>query len=143
MIRLAKTALAEYEPVVRKIANKYAPDADLAADAMQEARIALATLDISNVRSNLDSFVRMVIRNSVLSTLNSYNTGDWYSGRTRQGEQHPARYIRIDALMDMEGVQISEDGQLLPGVDRFDQDADGFNYTFADGGAVQLLYLGG
>ncbi|HEX7119406.1 MAG TPA: hypothetical protein VF212_11490 [Longimicrobiales bacterium] len=107
--------IEKYEPVIRKIAAKYTWDIGLQEDCQQEARMALLTVFPERVTTNLDAYCRNVIRNSVLSYLTSYRTGDIYSGRTvwRGGEKvhDPPRYASLDQLVAF-GMQVDEDGNI-------------------------------
>lgn len=131
--------MARYETVIQSIAAKTcAVDDDLRNDVMQEARIALLTLrpqvvqgfeqftsgelDPKQWQKRLDSYCGNVIRNSILSYLDSYAKGNWYSGRTRHVRDRvtgrtkkvhlPPRYSSLDELVDVYGAQVGEDGQI-------------------------------
>jgi hypothetical protein len=134
-----QTATQRYESVIQSIAAKYcSTDEDLRQCLMQEARIALLTvrpeaikgfsdwadghIDDKQWQKKVDSYCGNVIRNSILSYLDSYATGNWYIGRTRHirdrstGKSRkvhmPPRYSSLDELVDHYGAQIDEDGQI-------------------------------
>jgi hypothetical protein len=140
--------VASYETVIRKIAAKAcARDEALREDVCQEARIALATirpnairgydpaingpLSVKNVPAVVDRFCRNVARNSILSYLNSYATGSWYSGRKRTNKNKrtgivttrhlPARFRSLQDLVDA-SFDIDERGNVVTG-----KDDDGFH----------------
>lgn len=111
--------VASLEPVIRKIAQKLTSDEDMQEDCKQEARVALCTIRPENIVGNRDAYVRNVIRNSMLKYLASYNTGDWYSGRTvyRESEDGstirryvPPRFASFDLLADEFGMEVDEHG---------------------------------
>lgn len=126
--------IQRYEADIEAIAMKYCTaDDDLREDVKQEARVGLATscpesVDafepyarglISEEQWNkaLDRYCRNVIRNSILSYLDSYPKGNWYIGRTRQvkdkrtGEAHkvylPPRFSSLDELTEL-GMEVDE-----------------------------------
>lgn len=128
--------IATLEPLVAKIAMKYASmDDSLREDCIQEARIALATVhperiewyktgDLADtgVQAMLERYLRNVIRNAVLSYLDSYSKGNWYVGRTRTVRDQrtgdlkkvytPPRFASLDALTDEFGMQVGEDYEI-------------------------------
>jgi hypothetical protein len=128
-----------YEPVIQSIAAKFCEsDEDLRQDLIQDAMINLLTvrpetvkgydewvegkLDDKKWQKRLDSYCGNVIRNSILSYLDSYVTGNWYIGRTRHIRDRktgktrkihlPPRYSSLNTLMDEFGAQIDEEGQI-------------------------------
>lgn len=133
---------AEYctglEKVIIKIAAKFTTDDALREDCAQEARIGLYTLHPSKIRlyqkyvsgeidektwlKQLDKYCRNVIRNSVLSYLDSLKTGSWYMGRTRRVKNRRTglrvkshvgpRYSSLDELVEDSGLQIDEHGNI-------------------------------
>lgn len=102
-----------YENIIQAISHKYTNDPDIREDCQQNARIALSSLDIERIRRNKDAYCRKVIRNTVLSTLSSYTTGEWYTGRTVAGEKQYPRYQRIDHLLESGAVQIDTHGNIF------------------------------
>jgi DNA-directed RNA polymerase specialized sigma subunit len=133
------TTMRRYEPVIRSIAAKYCvADEDLQQDLMQDARMALLVVRPEDIRGydewqqgeiddrkwqkRVDSYCGNVIRNSILSTLDSYATGNWYIGRTRHIRDRvtgkakkvhmPPRYSSLDELVDEFGFQIDEEGKI-------------------------------
>jgi hypothetical protein len=91
----------------------------------------------------LDKYCRNVIRNSILSYLDSYPKGDWYIGRTRQvrdkktGEVTkvylPPRFSSLDQLTEEFGAQIDEGGNLTWTTDaEGGRGTRGFRSTHAD-----------
>lgn len=133
---------AEYcltlEKAITKIAAKFTTDEALREDCAQEARIGLYTLHPSKIRlyekflageidektwkKQLDKYCRNVIRNSVLSYLDSLKTGSWYMGRTRRVKNRRTglrvkshvgpRYSSLDELVEDSGLQIDEHGNI-------------------------------
>jgi len=123
-----------YETTIEKIAVKYCSvDEDLRNDVKQEARIALRTVFPNRIRGYetltseswfqaLDRYCRNVIRNSILSYLNSYPKGNWYIGRTRHVKDRatgatrkvymPPRFSSLDELVDNYGMQVDESGSV-------------------------------
>lgn len=132
------TYCLELERAITKIAAKYTTDEALREDCAQEARIALYTLHPSKIRlyekflsgeidektwkKQLDKYCRNVIRNSVLSYLDSLKTGSWYMGRTRRVKNRRTglrvkshvgpRYSSLDELVEESGLQIDEHGNI-------------------------------
>jgi hypothetical protein len=131
--------VAKYRRSIEKIATKYCvADEALRDDVMQEAHIALATVYpetvhgfedfVTGVSSDdtwakaLDRYCHNVIRNAILSYLDSYAKGNWYIGRTRYvkdkrtGETRkvylPPRFSSLDELVDDHGMQVDEHGAL-------------------------------
>lgn len=131
--------IAGYESVIAAIAAKYcSDDRDLQEDCRQEARLALLTVFPERVNGyaayiagelsedawfkNLSRYCRNAIRNSILSYLTSWKTGNWNVGRSRTiidkvtGERtkvyQPARFSSLDALTEDSGMQIDEQGQI-------------------------------
>lgn len=127
----------KYETVIHQIALKYcAVDEALREDVMNEARIGLATVHPETVagfeayvtgrmpeeewQSCLEKFCKQVVRNSILSYLDSYRTGNWYIGRTRHVRDRqtgksrkvylPTRFSSLDELVDDYGMQIDSEG---------------------------------
>jgi hypothetical protein len=121
-----------FERVIIKIVQKFAAtDESLQMDCAQEARIALATIRPERIvgynridlteqqrKGYLDRYMRNVIRNAVLSYLDSYSKGNWYIGRTRyvkdkeSGEVRrvymPPRFSSLDMLVEEHGMQVDE-----------------------------------
>lgn len=141
--------IERFEKVIRSITVKYTQEEGLREDCAQDARIALLHVWPVHVRgyekyvdgeytdeewqANLDRYCRNVIRNTVLSSLDSLNSGDWYSGRTRRNldrntgkvrrEHKPARYESLDVLQDSGTYQIDEFGEVISSVPPpFEQD---------------------
>lgn len=131
--------IQRFEPEIHKIALKYmVVDEGLREDTMQEARIALATLraekcdqfepyvrgeiTVDQWNSALDRYCRNAIRNSILSYLDSYASGNWYIGRTRSVKDKrtgrsrkvylPPRFSSYDELTDEYGMQVDTDGNI-------------------------------
>lgn len=128
--------VATFEPVIRTVAQKYCvSDEALQEDCAQEARIALATVRPERVsgymkegqteearEAALQRYLRNVIRNAVLSYLDSYSKGNWYIGRSRSvrdartGLSHriyfPPRFSSLDTLVDEHGMQVDESGEI-------------------------------
>jgi hypothetical protein len=126
------------ERTIVKIAAKYTTDEALREDCAQEARIGLYTLHPSKIRlyekfisgeidektwkKQLDKYCRNVIRNSVLSYLDSLKTGSWYMGRTRRVKNRRTgqrvkshvgpRYSSLDELVEDSGLQVDEHGNI-------------------------------
>jgi hypothetical protein len=126
------------EKAITKIAAKFTTDEALREDCAQEARIGLYTLHPSKIRlyekflsgeidektwkKQLDKYCRNVIRNSVLSYLDSLKTGSWYMGRTRRVKNRRTgqrvkshvgpRYSSLDELVEDSGLQIDEHGNI-------------------------------
>lgn len=127
-----QTYAQSFERVIIKIAQKYCSNDDsLRQDAEQEARIALATIrpesivgynreDLTDTQRNgyLDRYMRNVIRNAILSYLDSYSKGNWYTGRTRHIKDRqtgvsrrvylPPRFSSLDMLVEEHGMQVDE-----------------------------------
>jgi hypothetical protein len=123
-----------YEKIIQAIAAKYcASDESLREDCMQEARIALLTVFPEKIngfgtlpevewRRGLDRYCRNVIRNSILSYLDSYPKGNMYIGRHRHVKNKksglnerkylPPRFSSLDELTDNHGMQIDENGAI-------------------------------
>lgn len=129
--------IQRFEPAIMRITSKYCPVESLREDCHQEARIALLSVFPENINGceeynrgeitpeawdiKIGKYCRNAIRYSILSYLDSYNTGDWYVGRTRRvlnehGERvkvHTApRFSSLDELVDDHGMQIDEDGNM-------------------------------
>jgi hypothetical protein len=131
--------ILRFEPVIVAIALKRcSSDEDMRDDVMQEARIALATTYPEQVKGfeaycrgeitesqwheALDRYCRNVVRNSILSFLDSYATGPWNMGRTRHvrdrktGQSRkvylPPRFSSLDELVDDYGMQVDETGAI-------------------------------
>jgi DNA-directed RNA polymerase specialized sigma subunit len=113
--------IATYETEIEKIATKYCSrDEFMRDDVRQEARIALLSVFPEEVRGSLDNYCRNVIRNSILSYLDSYSKGNWYDGRTRtvrdaqtgkkRKVHRPARFTSLDALVEDKGMQVDTSG---------------------------------
>lgn len=128
----------KFEQLIQAISAKYTCDEHLREDCQQEARIALLTIFPSQVRAyaaysngdipkkqwenHLDSYCRNVIRNSILSYLDSLKTGCWYIGRTRRviskvtGEREKVhllpRYSSFNQLQEEHGLDIDTEGEL-------------------------------
>lgn len=127
--------IKSYEPEIEAIAIKYCTsDEDLREDVKQEARVGLATTFPEQVddfegyvrgriaeeqwNKALDRYCRNVIRNSILSYLDSYPKGNWYIGRTRHVKDKrtgnttkvylPPRFSSLDEMSEM-GMQVDED----------------------------------
>lgn len=127
--------ITRFEPEIEAIAIKYCTtDEDLREDVKQEARVGLATTFPEQVDGfelyargqisedqwdkALDRYCRNVIRNSILSYLDSYPKGNWYIGRTRHVKDKrtgdtkkvylPPRFSSLDEMSDM-GMQVDED----------------------------------
>jgi DNA-directed RNA polymerase specialized sigma24 family protein len=141
---LSPTFVATYTPVFRRIAHKSVRNQALREDCVQQAFLALLTEvsdDAFAASTNPDAFVRMVARNTMLSYLKSYRTGDWYTGRTwgKEVKQfYRARFVHIDALVDRGDVQIDSTGHLRPG-ETADRDAYFYTRTLADGTVAVVL----
>jgi hypothetical protein len=128
-----------YERMIQKISTKYcSADDSLREDVMQEARVAIACTRPEDcegfeqyVRGELTDlqwqkalkrYIHNIIRNSILSYLDSYPKGNWYIGRTRSmkdkktGESRkvylPPRYSSLDFLVDEHGMQVDEHGNI-------------------------------
>lgn len=127
-----------FEQVIQQITNKYCSDVSMRPDCHQEARIALLTIYPHNVNGyseyilgnigeeewgiRVDKYCRNVIRNTILSFLDSLKTGNWYVGRTRRtlnkytGEKEkqyiPPRYSSLNELVDVHGMEVDEDGNI-------------------------------
>lgn len=123
-----------YEKIIQAIAVKYcAADESLREDCEQEARIALLAQWPEKIRGivgltgteydkALDRYCRNVIRNAILSYLDSYPKGNWYIGRNRHvknaktGENTkvylPPRFSSLDELTDDFGMQVDENGAI-------------------------------
>lgn len=128
-----------YERMIEKISTKYcSADDSLREDVMQEARVAVAcaraedcTAFESYLRGEITEeqwqkallrYIHNIIRNSILSYLDSYPKGNWYIGRTRSmkdkktGEVRkvylPPRYSSLDFLIDEHGMQVDEHGNI-------------------------------
>lgn len=127
--------VASLEPLIEWISLKYCSrDEALREDACQEARIALYTIFPEEVRASLNKplttsweeflerFCGRVIRNSILSMMDSYPKGPWDIGRTRSMKDRktgntkkvylPPRYTSLDYLMDEHGMQVDEHGAI-------------------------------
>lgn len=110
-----------YEPVIRAIVQKYTQDTELRKDCAQEARIALWGIRPTQVSGNLDAYCRNAIRNSVLTYLQSYRTGDWYTGRSdprangRRRRPNLSRYVRLDELTSVLQIDRKHRIWLRPG----------------------------
>lgn len=130
--------IQQFEPIIKAIATKYCSDEDMRQDCEQEARIALLTVLPERIRGyqryvdgeisedewayRLARYCHNVIRNSILSYLDKYPTGNWYIGRTRRvvdpetGELKrihlPPRYSSLDELMEEYALEIDEEGNL-------------------------------
>lgn len=129
-----QTIALSYEKIIQAIAVKYcSADESLRDDCMQEARIALLTVFPEKIHGHgllpeaewkkaLDRYCRNVIRNSILSYLDSYPKGNWYIGRNRHvknkktGENQrvylPPRFSSLDELTDNFGMQVDESGAI-------------------------------
>jgi hypothetical protein len=128
-----------YEVIIAKIAMKYcSTDDSLRDDAMQEARVALATVRPEQIdgfesyqrglitedqwMTALRAYLRNAIRNSIFSMLDSYPKGNWYIGRKRHVKDRttgatrmvylPPRYSSLDELVDEYGMQVDENGSI-------------------------------
>jgi len=121
-----------YSGVIKAIAAKATQDEGLRQDAYQEAMIDLLCVRPEKVRAyakyaagemseekwskELDRYMRNVIRNSILSMLQSWNTGSWDHGRTAtvngKKKHYPRRYSSLDQLMDDSGMDVDEDGNV-------------------------------
>lgn len=134
-----QTYAATFEAMIQKIALKYcSSDENLREDVMQEARIALATV-VPEAVAGFEDYLRgvqtedqwlkklraycgNVIRNSILSYLDSYPKGNWYNGRTRHvkdrrtGESRKVylqpRFSSLDMLVDEFGMQVDQHGAI-------------------------------
>lgn len=126
--------VASLEPLIDTVVAKYhTTDAALQEDCRQEARIALYTIFPDEVRAKLrtklttsweeflERYCGRVIRNSVLSVLDSNTKGSWYVGRTRQMKDAQGQMVRVhvvprysslDELVDHYGLEIEEDGEI-------------------------------
>jgi hypothetical protein len=127
--------IRRFENAIIAIAMKFATDDGLRDDCAQEARMALLTVWPENVagyeayacgemdeeawNKNLDRYCRNVVRNSVLSYLDSIKTGNWYHGRTRRNpkakggkRRMPARYLSLHELVSQGACQIDEKGDI-------------------------------
>ena len=132
-----QTYVLGYESTIKKVALKYcSSDEALREDVMQEARVAIATVfpekihgfeehkagEISDEEweKRRNKYLRNVIRNAILSYLDSYPKGNWYIGRTRSvrdkatGESRkvylPPRFSSLDELVDDFGMQVDHNG---------------------------------
>lgn len=120
------------DPLIASIAAKFTEDEALREDIAQESRIALLTIYPERIRywtdyqegrlslvewkARLKRYVGNVIRNSMLSYLESLKTGNQYIGRTRRVRDKvtgktrhvhvPARFDSLDELMDDSGLQV-------------------------------------
>ena len=129
--------IQEYELIIERIAIKFCTgDEDLREDVKQEARIGLLAvsptqidgydaymageLAIAEWTKRVDRYCRNVIRNSILSYLDSYSKGNWYIGRTRTVKDrktgdskkvyHSPRFSSLDQLVDDFRMQVDTDG---------------------------------
>jgi hypothetical protein len=131
--------IERYESVIKRIAGKYTTDSGLREDCAQEARLALlhvwperidgyerfaaGNYSESEWNANLDRYCRNVIRNSILSCLQSIRSGPWYAGRTRRTTDaetgkntkvwSPPRYANLDDLLAGGSIQIDEHGDVM------------------------------
>lgn len=126
------------DPVIEAIAAKYTDDYGLREDCAQEARMELlyifpekhisayekfraGKLTEAQWEKKRDSFCRMVIRNTIITFLNSYKSGPWQVGRKvrrvdRYGnatmKRKSARFASMDDLMEDYGMQIDTEGNI-------------------------------
>lgn len=104
-----------YTPVFKAIAAKATQDQSLREDLVQTVFLELLSVDEEKIHTNKDAFVRMVARNTMWNELKTHGRGNWYTGRTVDGKPQKSRYVAIEELLQHERMQISEDGQVLPG----------------------------
>lgn len=131
--------IGRFEESIKAITAKFTQDEALRDDCAQEARIELCKMFPEQVKgyekfvngeytedewnANLDRYCRNVIRNTVLSVLDSLKSGPWYHGRTRRAPRKnkdgtrkyriPARYVRLEDLTSTGMVQIDEQGTVI------------------------------
>lgn len=152
--------IESFDPVIAAIASKFTTDLGLREDCAQEARIALLGVFPENVKGyeefvngslsetawgqNLSRYVRNVIRNSILSYLDSPKTGNWRIGRTKRvlnrktgkrvKKHEPPRYSSLDELTDDYGFQIDDEGNVSwPTVEQDGLDVPEIDFEEADG----------
>lgn len=109
--------IATLEPVIGAIAAKSTIDEALRDDLAQEARMSLLLVRPEKIKGNRSAYVRNVIRNTMYSYLQSYNTGSWAHGRkemrTVNGERVkvslPARFSSLCHLME-QGMEVDQNG---------------------------------
>lgn len=113
---------------IKHIALKYTTDVGIREDAEQNARIALYHTWPEQIHSyydylrgdisedtwneNLDKYCRQVVRNNIITTLQSWTEGPWHLGRTmrvynsetgkREKRRVPPRYLTLDNIPDLE-----------------------------------------
>jgi len=129
------------DKVIRAIAAKYTTDAGLQEDCAQEARVVLLHIfpendidaytmwkdgDISEKRykNMVNSYCRTVVRNTVISKLMNYNSGNWYVSRTRvkmnsdsgkyEKVTYPSKFESLEQLMSEGGggMQVTDSGEI-------------------------------
>lgn len=129
------------EPAIMAITVKYTQDEFLREDAMQNAKIELLGIFPSQIdgyeeysrgqmtraqwQEVLQSYCLNAARYEILSTLSSHTQGHIYVGRTqiveierpdgtihRVKKQLPPRYTSLDALVDEQGFQVSDKGEI-------------------------------
>lgn len=134
----------KYETMIRRISTKYCVHDDaMREDAQQEARMAVATVRLENIRDYerykngelteaqwekaVDSYVHNAIRNAVLSYLGSPSRGHWWMGRSKKMQDEdgntvrvhfPSRYVSIDELA-AKAIQVDEAGQFSMAADDY------------------------
>lgn len=133
--------IQRFESVIRSIVTKFTTDESLRDDCAQEARIGLMKTWPEKIRGyetyvageitedewndNLDKYCRNVIRNRVLGTLEDLRKGNWYVGRTRRRSKKKgsgvhryrigARYVPLEDLVELGGMQIDDQGNVIWG----------------------------
>lgn len=157
--------ITSLEPLIQAISVKYcSSDEALREDCQQEARMALLTVFPQRIRgyedfvagriepavweAAVERYCRNVIRNSILSYLDAYPTGNWYIGRTRTVKDRrtgktrkvhqPARFSSLDELIDSYGMQIDEHGN----VSWPEPSTDGIDVVFQQGNVWEEEYDG-
>jgi hypothetical protein len=130
-----------FEHLVVQVVYRMTTDEFLREDCMQEARMALLEVFPEKIdghekylsgeyteqewHNHLKRYCGNVIRNAAYDYLNSYKTGNWYVGRTKQGvdpntqekkKVHKApRFSSLDELIDDFGMQLSDSGEVAWG----------------------------
>ena len=131
-----------YDNVLRRIAQKISTlDEALQDDCMSEARMAIygirpsevrgydeardGPVSVDNIPPAVDRFIRNAARNSMLSYMQSWQTGNFYVGRSytvyaKDGSKRkvhkPARYASIVDLQ-LDGFDIDQNGRVVGTVD--------------------------
>ena len=132
------TLLAEqiehYQPIFLAIASKLSSDPSLREDLVQSAFLELLRIDEKQIRSNPDAFIRMVAKFTMLSELRTHTRRAW--------GQRKGRFVDISTLLEKGLVQISEEGELLPGASSHEE-AGYYVLPLREGGMSVLLDLHG